>query len=1239
MVRDWTSRGVARALGDATGAGVDEDEPERTADARGAERPSARSAYHHQVRAIAPEVLVGREVELADLASFCTGSESYLWLRAGPWAGKTALMSWFVLNPPPSVRVVSFFVTSRLAAGSDRDAFLDVVIEQLASMLDRPVAASLADATRASHLLGMLDEAAALCADRGQRLVLVVDGLDEDTGAGAHSIAALLPAKPAAGMRVIVTGRHDPPVPSDVPATHPLRARAVARELTPSPHAQDIRREAERELTRLLRGTAVEQDLLGLVTAAGGGLSGGDLAELTGRPPWEVEEALRAVAGRTFTRRPASGWSRAEVYELGHDELRSAAVRFLGDARLAGYRQRLHDWARGYQRDHWPAHTPGYLFRGYFRMLHAAGDRTRMTACALDSARHDRMLEVSGGDTAALAEIAAAQDAQAGTEDLRTMALLAVRRDSVVERNRHIPAGLPAVWALLGHPARALALARSLADPGMRVEALVALSDALGEEHDEEHDVIGEAAAVARGITLPAERQAALVSLATAAARAGNLEFGVALAGEVSDPRRHALTLAGVVEAGARAGDTRGAAAVADTISDSRGRFSAQRGVAKAAAAAGDVEFGVALARGVDPRRQADVLRDVAEAAARGGHVDGAEVVARGIPDAKQRMWTLGAIATTVARSGNLDAAAELAFDAAETAASAEATTSRTPVYASAANLWKGDLAAAEDFAHRIVFAYERVDALVEVAAAMARSGDLDQARNVVADAEAAARTVDRTDQRARTLVGVVKAAALAGDTEHARRLADDAWALARITGCGEWDRLVVSAELVAMGMQELLRTISDPPERDRVSVEAVEISIRDGHLDRAEALARAVTDPELRAGTITLLARAVVEAGDLDRARDLADTAETTARTLTLSRRWALALADTAGAVAQAGDLDRAGELADIAETFARATVEPRWRAQALAKAAEALARSGSPERAMDVIAEVEALTVAFEDPHDRQWVHATVAKALAHAGKTERALEVAHTITNRLNRAPVLYEIIAAVARAGDLGHARGLVMAITDTYDQLRAATKAARAAAQAEHAILLARDAEAIARTCGVDSWRATTLAAAATAAAHAGEARYAHQLVRDAAAAARTLPDDRREDRARSLAEAAQAAARAGDLDHAAALTHEAEAELRTSAEQSWALQETVTAAILTGDTEHADTLARDLPPRLQGRAYAQAARYAEPAHARRLLAQALRLTDWRESVDALAVVQPEVLTDIAGQLVADDTGR
>ena len=181
----------------------------------------------------------------------------------------------------------------------------------------------------------------------GGRLVLIVDGLDEDrgvtTGPHARSIAALLPGVPPAGMRVIVAGRPDPPVPDDVPDWHPLREQSVIRPLAGSPYAGDLQRLGQTELKRLLTGSQVKQDLLGLLTAARGGLSSDDLHELTGTGLVEVEEVLHTVAGRTFTRRSQQwgGGAGPLVYLLGHEELDAAARRYLGGTRLTDYRDRL----------------------------------------------------------------------------------------------------------------------------------------------------------------------------------------------------------------------------------------------------------------------------------------------------------------------------------------------------------------------------------------------------------------------------------------------------------------------------------------------------------------------------------------------------------------------------------------------------------------------------------------------------------------------------------------------------------------------------------------------------------------------------------------------------------------------------------------------------------------------------------------------------------------------------------
>ncbi|MCZ0980935.1 hypothetical protein O1L60_23385 [Streptomyces diastatochromogenes] len=136
-------------------------------------------------------------------------------------------------RPAPGRTDRPFFITARLGAQNDAAAYVDVVLEQLAELAGEGLPALLTAATREAHLLRLYRTAARACAARGERLVLLVDGLDEDrgvtTGPEAHSIAALLPT----GLPVVVSGRLNPPLPADVPEDHPLRDPSVVRILAP----------------------------------------------------------------------------------------------------------------------------------------------------------------------------------------------------------------------------------------------------------------------------------------------------------------------------------------------------------------------------------------------------------------------------------------------------------------------------------------------------------------------------------------------------------------------------------------------------------------------------------------------------------------------------------------------------------------------------------------------------------------------------------------------------------------------------------------------------------------------------------------------------------------------------------------------------------------------------------------------------------------------------------------------
>jgi hypothetical protein len=93
-------------------------------------------------------------------------------------------------------------------------------------------------------------------------------------------------------------------VPDDVPDWHPLRDPAIIRALPASPHAASVQRLGRQELQRLLHGSQPGLDVLGLATAARGGLTASDRASLAGASLWEVE-GIRADGGRADAAGPS----------------------------------------------------------------------------------------------------------------------------------------------------------------------------------------------------------------------------------------------------------------------------------------------------------------------------------------------------------------------------------------------------------------------------------------------------------------------------------------------------------------------------------------------------------------------------------------------------------------------------------------------------------------------------------------------------------------------------------------------------------------------------------------------------------------------------------------------------------------------------------------------------------------------------------------------------------------------
>ena len=1067
-------------------------------------RPAAvlpgRSGYLTRVAQIPPPALIARDAELAEMAAFCLApdpAECYRWWRAPAWAGKTALMATFVTTPPPEVRervrIVSFFVTARLTSQETREGFLREVVDQLVELTghDRGDFGGPTDPER--QLLPLLDAAAARCRADGVRLVLVVDGLDEDRGVTigpqARSIAGLLPPRPPAGVRIVVAGRADPAIPDDVVAWHPLRDPRTVRPLTSSPHAQKLRDAARTELRRLLHGSDLERDLLGLLTAARGGLTAPDLQQLAGAPMWEVEAVLRSVAGRTFARRPGT-WRPADdastaIYLLGHEELQAEAVHQFGGERLAGLRERIHRWADDHRHRGWPADTPEYLATGYHQLLVTTGDRDRLVGYGKDRARHAWLRDLTGADAANLAEVRVALDLVVDSDppDLATAVELALLRGQLTRLDDRIPTRLPAVWAGLGHLARAAALASSITYSEERVEALAGMAAAwvASGRWDEAGAAAVEATVTARSIRTPHGLGVGLVRAAGALADAGFTDRAAAVARLVAPPTLRVQALVAVLDtidpadralAARIAGDAVDAAC-AITLPHTRAQ--ALLTVVRAVAGAGHDEqatmiadAAVALAASFpDAGRQVSVLAMLSRALADAGYPDQADCVARAIPRKVRRDEPPSAtawvpVAPDVAGRREADALVDKVLDlldAGRADAASEVARSITDpdrqgfalVEVVSAVARAGGTARATRLARSITTPRRRAQALTALARVVLSAGFPDEAAAAAAQAVVVAGSVHDGDLRGIALVDAADALLAVGRSGDAAEAADEAAGAPEVHSAHHaFVRVEAVRVLAAAGRPdravELAGSIADPNRRDFASVEVVRAVAGAGQFDRAVGLAGAIADEGVRAHAVAVVARTAVAAGHPDDAvaatRSLADptrrntvargvvealvqadhleSALALARSITDSGWRAYTLREAACRVAAAGHVDRAVTVARF---------PGRDRARALAEVAWVAVGAGQHEQAAEAAAEAGRLCHARREMIRLPYGVAGQVSSLVTAGHLAAAEELARLSDDRDVHDEVALGVVRRAAEAGDLQQALSAARSVID------------------------------------------------------------------------------------------------------------------------------------------------------------------------------------------------------------------
>jgi tetratricopeptide (TPR) repeat protein len=981
------------------------------------------TTYQAQLRDIAPGVLHDREPELRELVRFCAEERPYAWWQAGPWAGKSALLSWFVLDPPAGVDVVSFFVTRGFAGQSDSDAFTDALIEQLAALVGEAPRTAREGGTRWGHALRLLNDAATRCGEAGRRLLLVVDGLDEDTsraaGADRPSIASLLPRRPPPGVRVLVASREHPPLPDDVPGNHPLRT-TTPRMLTHSPHARDVEIAAKNELAQLMHGPPFQREILGLITASGGGLTQSDLEELTGCPPYELGDLFDGLFGRSVACRPspAPALDRAaeRVYLFTHATLREIAEHRYGTS-LAGFREKLHGWADSYRDRGWPCDTPAYLLRGYPRLLAMTSDLDRLAGCALDRSWYARMLELTGGDALAFSQltIVAGLVGNQREPDFGALLRLALASDDLAARNRKLPTALPAIWEMMGRESRAEVLAHGIAPADRRVTALGKLTRAVARSgtQDRARTLAVLAENSAHAVRSAASRERAWAAAVEAWAFAGNHEHAEELLGRVASPRVRVDALEALATASA-SGNPNRTLALAAMLESTAYRVRGPGPRAKALSTAAKAH----LAAGT--RNRASVL------------VATAETAAQSIADSYLRVEAYAAVTSALAVTGNGARAVALA-------ATAEAT------------------------AHHIVDPDLRVDALGSVAAAFAGIGQHDRADRM-------ARRLPDSASRAEALSAVAAALTTAGRPDDAAALAHEAENTIRAIACPGPRAQPMTMAVTALTeagdcarAERLARHIANPHLRARALVAVIEALADAGDYARAGPLAGEITDPYLRAEAVRTLAAALTAAGHTDRAVELAHAAEVCAEQNPEpgARAWTMSAVSAALAVA-GKPYEALCVVCDIAEPG------PRFRA--LGALVGALASAGEHRYA-------EELARRIEDSLARAEALTSIATALVGEGEYHRARQLLDEITDSSARAAALAAVATALAARGEHGQAEQLAGRIADPAHRVTAligiATELA-AAGDHRRAIELAAGTQEAARGIADPDLRARAL---------------------------------------------------------------------------------------------------------------------------------------------------------------------
>ncbi len=879
------------------------------------------------------------------------------------------------------------------------------------------------------------------------------------------------------------------------------------------------------------------REALTLLACALGPLTQADLLALAAPEadldPWTLEEALRPLA-RFVVGDRGNGYSLAhpKLGEFFQEEILLDQVPAIEARFVAWGRSVLAELSRG---ERSPEDTPVYLLEYLSLYLQAADDFNTLATLVESpawyeaSGYHDPSLQLFARDVEQAIEMAEAR----GLDALPHVVAWSLLYASVCSYATQVPVEALEAMVLLGESERALRYADLITDLKQRVDAYRRIGLRLHEQgrDDEAYKVLQGALAAAEGIVDEDSRAKVMSGVVEAMAEAGDPAGALAAAEGIADGFWRAEALSGVARAIAEMGDLTGAEqviagalAAAEGIDDAYWQTKALSNMAKITAEVGDLARALALtkrigsesrraealssvampmaeagdmmglmgmlavAEGVDDEYwQANALSNVARAMTKVGDLAGAKQALAGalaaaekITDINSQAAALSNVAVAIAKMGDLKRAREVMEKAlSEREKGLDVGLLRQEALSGVVALAQvGDRVGALEMAGKIVEIRTRAEALCSVAVAMAKAGDLKEARKALADAKVAATEINDSYLWREVVANMAAAMAQMGDLVGALAAAkqiDD-------------DRRRV---------QTLLRVTRDTIQRDDIL--------------GALTVAQDIDDKRWRAQALAEVAVAKAQAGDWERAREILEDSLTEVEVNDDARWREQAWFRVASAMVQADDLD---------VIVSALSAEKRGNGSRLH--IEALLRAAAE----------------METNDDTREALVGVAKIIEQTGDLEDALRIAEEIDDARWQSEVLIGLAMALIKDDDLDRAKKALMdamvaveKIDDNYLRTRALTVLASVVVQTGDlawAREILGDVPTVAKKIDNDYWRVEALTKTAAVMQQTDDLEEAKKILRAVIAVVRGINNDYCQ--AEMLMEVAGVMAQIGDIE-------------------------------------------------------------------------------------------------------------